>query len=358
MNANPAPDPDLAASVAEFFEDKAAGAAAAFDRTGRFPRELWDATEELGLTLIAVDESCGGSGGSLTDLLTVLMTAARYATPLPLAETALAAHLLASAGVQVPSGPLTVAPPPTATALRVDDGWLHGTVGDVPWASCAALVVALAHDDDGGRPRVVAFDPDLCDRPGGEDLAGLPRDDLHVAQPAVFNSASWIAPADLLARGALLRSGQMAGALTAIQSLTSRYVEDRVQFGRPIGTFQAVQAHTVSIAQAAEVATMSTWRAAASAARRPARFEAFAAKLVANESARTAARAAHQAHGAIGMTREYPLHLHTRRLNAWQHEFGTDQELAVAIGAALAGRSFACTVADHDPEIEVTWPRT
>jgi hypothetical protein len=60
----------------------------------------------------------------------------------------------------------------------------------------------------------------------------------------------------------------------------------------------------------------------------------------------------------MGMTREYPLHLHTRRLNAWQHEFGTERELSVAVGAAVASHSFARSVADHDPEIEVVWPPT
>ncbi|MEU0465294.1 acyl-CoA dehydrogenase family protein [Amycolatopsis sp. NPDC006131] len=357
MNDDISPDADLAASVGEFFDDRASEPSADFDRKKQFPRELWDATEELGLTLIGIDESHGGSGGSLTDLLTVLMTAACHSAPLPLAETALAAYLLASAGLPVPNGPLSVAPAWRQDPLRFTDGQLHGTVRHVPWGRFAALVVALLHDDH-GHLRVVAFDPSRCEREDHEDLAGHPRDHLHVAQPPVLEDATAVTPVDLFARGALLRAGQLAGTLTATHLLTSRYVEDRVQFGRPIGTFQAVQAHTVAIAQAAEITTMSTWRAAAAAARRPARFEAFAAKLVANECARVAAQAAHQAHGAIGMTREYPLHLHTRRLYAWQHEFGTEPELSAAIGAAVAKRSFARTVADHDPEIEVTWPTT
>ena len=357
MSGIPVPDPALEASVREYFERSGTEAASDFDRTRQFPRELWDTTEQLGLTLIAVDESHGGSGGSITDLLTVLMTAARYAIPLPLAETALAAYLLASAGIPVPKGQLTVAPSWRGDTLRLSGGRLRGTVHDVPWARFATSVVALVHDDH-GRARVVAFDPARCDRDSGEDLAGLPRDHLHVAQPAELDADTRLGPADLLSMGALLRAGQIAGALTATHLLTSRYVQDRVQFGRPIGTFQAVQAHTVAIAQAAQVVAMSTWRAAAGAARRPARFEAFAAKLVANESARTAAQAAHQAHGAMGMTREYPLHLHTRRLNAWQHEFGTERELSVAVGAAVASHSFARSVADHDPEIEVAWPPT
>ncbi|MTD54703.1 acyl-CoA dehydrogenase family protein [Amycolatopsis pithecellobii] len=350
------PDPALSAAAHEFFSDHA-GAATEFDQKGQFPGELWHATEELGLTLIAVDESHGGSGGSLTDLLTVLMTAARYAAPLPLAETALAAYLLTSAGVAVPPGPLTIAPPGAGNTLRLSDGRLQGIVDDIPWARFATLVIALVHDDD-GRAHVVAFDPSRCDREDGEDLAGMPRDRLRVEDPAVVDAITGITAADLFAKGALMRAGQMAGSLAATHRLTGRYVEDRVQFGRPIGRFQAVQAHTVATAQAAEVTAMSTWRAAAAAGRRPARFEAFAAKLVANESARVAVRAAHQAHGAIGMTREYPLHLHTRRLNSWQHEFGSERELSTAIGNAVTKTSFARTIADHNPEIEVAWPRT
>src|SRR5437899_2588713 len=71
-------------------------------------------------------------------------------------------------------------------------------------------------------------------------------------------------------------------------------------------------------------------------------FAAAVAKLIGNESAREAIKASHQAHGAIGMTREYPLHEYTRRLNAWRREFGNERQVAGAIGKhASQAPSFA-----------------
>jgi acyl-CoA dehydrogenase len=161
----------------------------------------------------------------------------------------------------------------------------------------------------------------------------------------------------VLWRGALLRAAQMAGAMTAVDRMTRRYVGQRVQFGKPIGAFQAVQQHTVTIAQAAEISTMSVWRAGRAACLGPATFEICVAKLVANEAARVAVRAAHQAHGAIGMTREYPLHIFTRRLNAWRQEFGTERQLALALGSGVsAAESFARAIADSDNGVEVPCP--
>lgn len=141
--------------------------------------------------------------------------------------------------------------------------------------------------------------------------------------------------------------------------LTLRYTSERVQFGKPVGRFQAVQQHIVTVAQAAEMTTTALWTAARAWSRRPgaATFEGCAAKLTANESARVSARAAHQAHGAIGMTREYPLHLYTRRLNLWRCQFGTERQLAAVLGQAVSGTpSFAHLLSGGDGEPEVSCP--
>jgi acyl-CoA dehydrogenase len=149
----------------------------------------------------------------------------------------------------------------------------------------------------------------------------------------------------------------MAGAIGAVDQITRRYTRERVQFGKPIATFQAVQQHVVAIAQAAEMSAMAVWAAGRAAATRDGTFEVCAAKTLANESARIAVRSAHQAHGAIGMTQEYPLHRYTRRLNAWRQEFGTEAQLTAGLGAAVAAAaSFARVISDQDNGIEVPCP--
>jgi acyl-CoA dehydrogenase len=114
----------------------------------------------------------------------------------------------------------------------------------------------------------------------------------------------------------------MAGALQTVAEMTARYTTERKQFGKPVGTFQAVQAHVVAAAEEAALVDIAVQVAARESDRQAAPFEIAAAKAVANNAARVATRAAHQAHGAMGMTQEYPLHQFSRRLWAWRAEYG------------------------------------
>jgi acyl-CoA dehydrogenase len=316
----------------------------------------WAATAELGLPLAGIPEEYGGSGGSLQDLLTVLMCMGNHAVPLPLAETSLAAWLLCTSGQDVPPGVMTVVTADARDTLLLTDGRITGTAHRVPWARSATLVVALVADSAGCN-QVVSFDPARCQLAPGTDLAGQPRDAFKADQWVIAQAPAAVGPDDLFWRGALLRAAQMAGAIAGVDRITRRYTRQRVQFGKPIGSFQAVQQHIVTIVQAAEISAMGVWAAGAAAAGSRGSFEACSAKQLANEGARDAIRSAHQAHGAIGMTREYPLHRYTRRLNAWRQDFGTEAQLTVALGSAVSSaKSFAHAISDDDNGIDVPCP--
>ena len=103
-----------------------------------------------------------------------------------------------------------------------------------------------------------------------------------------------------------------------------RYAGERVQFGRPIGKFQAVQQQVASLAAQAACAGASADAAVAAAERGDATFEIACAKARVGEAAGVAAAIAHQVHGAMGFTREHRLHRFTRRLWAWREEFGDE----------------------------------
>ena len=128
----------------------------------------------------------------------------------------------------------------------------------------------------------------------------------------------------------------MSGALERMSELTLEYTAERRQFGRPVGRFQAVQQYLVSGAQDAALVGMAGRVAAREAERGPARFEIAAAKLLAGRAAQSATRAAHQAHGAMGMTREYPLHHLSRRLWAWRSEYGDERFWSERLGREIA----------------------
>ena len=137
--------------------------------------------------------------------------------------------------------------------------------------------------------------------------------------------------------GAAIRSQQMAGALEQILDLSLTYARDRVQFGRPIARFQAIQHNLASLAGEVAVAGAAADTAASAIIRhgiddQRTLFAVAAAKIRAGEAAGAGAAIAHQVHGAMGFTREYSLHHSTRRLWAWRDDFGAESVWAMRLG--------------------------
>jgi acyl-CoA dehydrogenase len=307
-----------------------------------FDARIWKSLQDTGLARLTLPGVAGGSDGDLNDLAVVLVEAGAAGARVPLVETDLLGGWLAhAAGLPVPPGPLAAA----AADLRVrpaDDGrgsWVvSGSVARVGWARAAAAVVVLAGD------HVLLIDPASVQLTCGTNLADEPRDTLLL--DAVVVDAGAVAPApagaaqELRLRAALGRSLLIAGACRAALAAAVRYAGERVQFGRPIARFQAVQ-QQLALA-AAEVAAVS---AATDAAARAAAADGFAAastafavaaaKARAGEAAGAVARIAHQVHGAIGVTREHHLRLATTRLWSWRDEDGNDAAWQQAVGSTV-----------------------
>ncbi len=111
------------------------------------------------------------------------------------------------------------------------------------------------------------------------------------------------------------------------------YAGQRQQFGRPIGSF-AVGQRLVQMSSEAEAGILATEVAARRFAEvgAEAAFEVAVAKAGAGRAASEVAAHAHQVHGAIGMTREYPLHHFTRRLWTWRQEWGSEARWSRVVG--------------------------
>lgn len=123
---------------------------------------------------------------------------------------------------------------------------------------------------------------------------------------------------------AFLRTCQTAGALDAALKLAIDHCSERVQFGRALSKFQAVQQSIALLASEAAAVNCAAQGAAAALDRGDAPFEIACAKLRANDAIKTGCALAHQVHGAIGFTQEYPLHELTTRMMAWRSEGGND----------------------------------
>ena len=138
--------------------------------------------------------------------------------------------------------------------------------------------------------------------------------------------------------GAFMRTAQIAGALDAALALAVGYVNERLQFGRPLGKFQAVQQSLASFACEAAAANCAAMGAAQALDRGDAGFEIAAAKLRANRAVGIGTTVAHQVHGAIGFTQEYALHEITRRLWQWRSDFGNDAFWSEKLGESVIER--------------------
>ncbi len=313
--------------------------------SGDWLQTQWQQLEELGLTLALVPENAGGAGLEAADALGLVRLAGYHGVPLPLPETLLASWLLANAGLPVLEGPLTIAPAHQAEPLRLErtgEGWrLRGELSRVPWARHAAGIAALADHD--GQPMVCLLTPDGYTLDHAVNLAREPRDTVQVncaLQGAhVAAAPDGFGPQQLQAAGAALRALAMAGTIDRVLTMSVNYANERKQFGRPIGKFQAVQQNLAVLASQAAAAGAASDIAAEAFGTTPDLLAIAVAKVRTGEAAGSAASTAHQVHGAIGFTEEHSLHFFTKRLWSWRDEFGREAEWNRLVGeqAAHAG---------------------
>ena len=331
----------LADVVARLFTERVTRELRQSSETDVWPDALWTAVEEHGLTVPLVPEAQGGAGSTWGDAHVVVSAAGRHAVPLPLPETIVAAWLLAGVGLDVPAGPLTLAPAQRDDDLRVRSttgGFrLDGTARRVPWGAVARHVVVVAAVD--GHTLVARAAAGSFRVEPDRNLAREPRDTLVFdATPVAAAPAGVGVPPDAVWQyGALVRAAQIAGGVDAILRSATRYATERRQFGKPIGAYQAIQQNLAVLAGHAAAADIAAAHAFRAADRGDAAFEIGVAKVRAGEAAGIGASIAHQVHGALGFTYEHDLQFVTRRLWAWRAEFGGEGWWATALGREVAG---------------------
>ena len=298
---------------------------------GVWPADLWKEIEEMGLPLIAVPEDNGGAGGTLADMLAVLRLAGSHAVPVPLAETALANLLMSAAGGTPPQGPATLA----LGDLKLSGGRLSGKVQRVPFASVAERFVTVV----GNTLAVVAkanAKVEATPSHAGEPYGTVSFDNAA----AEFTGASAVSADRALEFAAVMRAMQMAGAADTVLATAVEYSKQRVQFGRSISTFQAIQ-HMLAELASCVAATIASAEAASRDADEgdladAGSFSIAAAKSQGSEFAQRIAGIAHQSMGAMGFTHEHILHHYTRRLWVWRRDFGSESFWGAKIGDAVA----------------------
>jgi len=281
-----------------------------------------------GWTRVGLSEALGGTGGTLADAADVAAAATYCGAATPLADQVLIANAAADLlDITLPGGTACVVP-------VVADA---GRAVRVPWASWATYM--LVADSAGGIGLVAAGSARVTP---GANIGGLPSDTVELDGP-IPGAGGTIAAALIAQLGALARSVQIAAALRRCLDLSVVYARQRRQFGLPLADQSVVQQEIAALAgevTAADAAARAAVRAVSSSTAdsmlQSGALEAvMSAKVRAGLAATMGLRSAHQLHGAMGITREYELHVHTRSAWAWRDEYGAERTWAERLGDAL-----------------------
>jgi alkylation response protein AidB-like acyl-CoA dehydrogenase len=279
---------------------------------GQLDRGVWESLDAMGVLGLLVPEAHGGLGLDETWLVPILEEAGRAALPHPLVETAMVAAPLAGTGLGMVTSDLGG---PHAPCAADADALLTAADGQLVLAPRAALQLAPEVTVDRARraARASVATP--------SEATPLPGADLALA----------------LDRGALGTAAVLLGLGQAMLDLTVGYVQERRQFGVPVGSFQAVKHHLADAALALELTRPAVWRAAWSTARStPTRARDVAmAKAMASDAAELVGRKALQCHGAIGYTVEADLHLFLKRTWALARAWGDSAHHTDRVAAEL-----------------------
>ncbi|WP_448646283.1 acyl-CoA dehydrogenase family protein [Pseudomonas mohnii] len=322
-------------TIERLFTDLATPAYVMGCEGGEWPADLWAALDESGFTLAGVSEALGGAEASWADMYVLVRAAGRYSVPAPVGEALLANWLLSKAGLEGRSGALSVA---ARADLLLDGGRVYGSAYAVPWGRNVDALVAIARSAAGVPSVVLLARSTASELTLSLNVAGEPRDDLGFTSAQVLAQAPLPNGLDanvLELGGAMLRAAQTAGALHALLDMTANYAGERKQFGKAIGSFQAVQQQLAVFAEQAAAAGIAAEAAFAESRDGLAALTIAAAKISTAEAASVGAGIAHSVHGAIGFTEEYPLHLLTRRLWAWRSEFGSASLWSQRLGTMI-----------------------
>lgn len=331
----------------------------------RFDDKLWKALADAGVLAAALPESVGGGGFGILEQCSVLREIGRPLAPVPyLSSIVLAASALAEFGddaqrqwaQRAGAGEvvLTVAlaeelndnpAKPVTTAVRSGDDWvLTGTKITVPAATFADLIlvpattpegvaVFLVQPSDAGvtveRQRVTDFSAESIvefagTKVGSDRLLGSTVNGAEIMD--------WI-----LARAAVALSATQLGTLERALELVAEYARERVQFDRPIGSFQAVAQRLADAFIDVKGARLTLWQAAWRLSENlPAEEEVRTAKFWAADAGHRVAHTVIHIHGGVGLDREHPVHRYFLAAKHNEFALGSATEQLRRLGQILA----------------------
>src|SRR5215471_13531316 len=320
---------------------------AVLDGKAPYDRDLWKGLAEMGFLGVAIPESHGGAGAGHLELCVIAEEMGRALAPVPFSSTVyLAAEALLLAGSEgqkqkwlplIAKGEAigTLAlfegkgnPSPQAAKLAANGGMLNGTKKPVPDGAVADFAIVAARSGSSGRETDISlFIVDLrSDGVEVKDLTNLDptRGQAEItfknckAEPLGPANEGWSIVTQVLDRAAVLVAFEQVGGADRALEMGRDYALDRIAFGRPIGSFQAIKHMLADMYVSATLARSNcyygAWALSTNAGELP--EAAAAARISATQAFQHCGKNNIQVHGGMGFTWEFDCHMYYRRANA------------------------------------------
>ena len=312
-----------------------------------YDKGLWKGLAEMGFLGVAIPESYGGTGAGHLELCVIAEEMGRALAPVPFSSTVyLAAEALLLAGTEAQKqkwlpaiargdaiGTLALFegkgnPRQEAIKLSASGGTLNGIKKPVPDGAIADFAIVAARTGSSGRETDISlFLVDLkSEGVEARDLTNL--DPTHgqaeltfkncKAEPLGRANEGWSIITQVLDRAAVLTAFEQVGGADRALEMGRDYALDRIAFGRPIGSFQAVKHMLADMYVSATLARSNcyygAWALSTNASELP--EAAAAARISATQAFQHCAKNNIQVHGGMGFTWEFDCHMYYRRANA------------------------------------------
>jgi alkylation response protein AidB-like acyl-CoA dehydrogenase len=320
---------------------------AVLDGKQPYDRELWQGLADMGFLGVAIPEQFGGAGAGHLELCVVAEEMGRALAPVPFSSTVyLAAEAILLAGTDaqkqkwlsaVASGAAigtlalfegTGNPSPRAIKLSASGGTLNGVKKPVPDGAIADFVIVAARSGSSGRDTDISLF--LVDMKT-EGVKAKPLTNIDPsrgqaeltfknceAEPLGPANEGWSILSQVLDRAAVLMAFEQVGGADRALEMGRDYALDRIAFGRPIGSFQAVKHLLADMYVSATLARSNcyygAWALSTNASELP--EAAAAARISATQAFQHCAKNNIQVHGGMGFTWEFDCHMYYRRANA------------------------------------------
>jgi len=337
-----------------------------------YPQELWQKMAELGWHGLAFPENYGGGGGTFLDLMVLLEEMGRACLPGPFFSTAVLGGLsildlgdeeqkreflpqiargtvimtLALQEADAKYAPSSI----NTSAVPNRQGYsytINGSKLFVPYAHLSDWMLCVARTRNGGtsleksihlflvNTKSLGVSYDLLTTIANDRQCEVRFHNVIVPKQYVLRSG-WNGVAQILQKAAVAKCIEMVGQAQQVLEMSVEYAKTRIQFGRPIGSFQAIQHHCANMAVDVESARLMAYRAAWQISEGvPCAREASAAKVWVNEACKRVMALGHQIHGAIGFTWDHDMQLFSRRAVTGRTSFGDSDFHRDQVGLAL-----------------------